>query len=81
MNLFIIDVINLLDATRIMKECYCSIPAITTAMGKRGLISRISGKVFGSAITFGSGKNSSDLGQISVEELRNIIDTIHKYNF
>lgn len=75
------DVINLLDATRIMKECCGNIPIITMAMSKRGLISRISGEVFGSAITFGAGKEASAPGQISVEELRNIIDTIHKYNF
>lgn len=75
------DVINLLDATRIMNECYNNIPSITMAMGKRGLISRISGEVFGSAITFGAGKEASAPGQISVEGLRKIIDTIHKYNF
>lgn len=75
------DVINLLDVTRIMKECYGNIPIIAMAMGKRGLISRISGEVFGSAITFGSGKEVSAPGQIPVEELRKIIDTIHKYSF
>lgn len=74
------DVINLLDATRIMNECYNNIPIITMAMGKRGLISRISGEVFGSAITFGAGKEASAPGQISVEELRKIIDAIHKYS-
>ena len=75
------DVINLLDATRIMKECYGNIPIITMAMGRAGLISRILGEVFGSAITFGAGKEVSAPGQISVKELRKIIDTIHKYNF
>lgn len=74
------DVINLLDATRIMNECYNNIPIITMAMGKRGLISRISGEVFGSAITFGAGKEASAPGQVSVEELRKIIDAIHKYS-
>ncbi|MPM81156.1 3-dehydroquinate dehydratase [bioreactor metagenome] len=74
------DVINLLDATRIMKECYGNIPIITMAMGKSGLISRISGEVFGSAVTFGAGKSLSAPGQISVEELRKIIGSIHKYN-
>lgn len=74
------DVINLLDATRIMKEGYSNIPIITMAMGKRGLISRISGEIFGSDITFGAGKEVSAPGQISVEELRHIIDTIHHYN-
>lgn len=75
------DVINLLDATRIMKEGYSNIPIITMAMGNRGLISRISGEIFGSAITFGAGKEVSAPGQISVEELRHIIDTIHQYNY
>jgi len=75
------DVINLLEATRIMKECYGNIPIVTMAMGKRGLISRISGEIFGSAITFGSGKEVSAPGQIPVEELRKIIDIIHQYNY
>lgn len=75
------DVINLLDATRIIKECYGNIPIITMAMGNKGLISRISGEIFGSAITFGSGKEVSAPGQIPVEELRKIINAIHKYSF
>lgn len=74
------DVINLLEATRIMKEHYGNMPIITMAMGKKGLISRISGEIFGSAVTFGAGKSLSAPGQISVEELRKIIGSIHKYN-
>lgn len=75
------DVINLLDATRIMKEGYGNIPIITMAMGNMGLISRISGEIFGSAITFGAGKEVSAPGQIPVEDLRKIINAIHKYSF
>ncbi|WP_017414691.1 type I 3-dehydroquinate dehydratase [Clostridium tunisiense] len=75
------DVINLLDASRIMKEGYGNIPIITMAMGNMGLISRISGEIFGSDITFGSGKEMSAPGQVPVEELRKIIDTIHQYNY
>lgn len=71
------DVITLLDATRIMKEQYSSGPIITMSMGGKGVISRISGELFGSALTFGSAKKASAPGQISVGDLRNVMDLMH----
>lgn len=70
------DVLTLLEATREMYENYADRPLITMSMGSLGMISRISGQVFGSAATFGSAGTASAPGQISVTELRKIIDTL-----
>lgn len=70
------DVLTLLEATREMYENYADRPLITMSMGALGMVSRISGQVFGSAATFGSTGTASAPGQISVTELRKIIDTL-----
>jgi len=71
------DVITLLDATRIMNEKYAIGPIITISMAGKGIISRISGELFGSALTFGSGNKVSAPGQISVVELRKTIKLLN----
>ncbi|MBF1344879.1 MAG: type I 3-dehydroquinate dehydratase, partial [Megasphaera micronuciformis] len=38
---------------------------------------RISGEVFGSALTFGSAKKASAPGQIEVTVLQKILETLH----
>lgn len=50
------DVLTLLSATEAVKSQYPDEPIITMSMGKLGAISRISGEIFGSALTFGSAK-------------------------
>ncbi|MGX7069852.1 type I 3-dehydroquinate dehydratase [Gemella bergeri] len=69
------DVITLLDATRIAKE-KINKPLITMSMGALGMISRVSGEVFGSTATFGAAKQSSAPGQVPVAQLREILDTL-----
>ncbi|WP_326512979.1 type I 3-dehydroquinate dehydratase [Clostridium intestinale] len=71
------DVITLLDATRIVKEQYIEGPIITMSMAGKGVISRVSGELFGSALTFGAVKKVSAPGQISLVDLRNIIEVFH----
>jgi 3-dehydroquinate dehydratase-1 len=71
------DVITLLDATLIMSEEYADGPIITMSMADKGIISRLSGELFGSALTFGAAKRVSAPGQISVLELRKTIALIH----
>ena len=71
------DVITLLDATRIMSEKYAKGPIITMSMAGKGIISRVSGELFGSALTFGAAKKVSAPGQISVVELRKTIQLLH----
>lgn len=54
------------------------IPVIAISMGELGKVSRILGPLFGSYLTFaspGRGKESAP-GQLTVEELRRIIDSI-----
>jgi len=71
------DVITLLDATRIMNEEYADGPIITMSMAGKGIISRLSGELFGSALTFGAAKKASAPGQISVVDLRKSIELLH----
>lgn len=72
------DVITLLDATCIMNEIYATGPIITMSMAGKGIISRLSGELFGSALTFGAARKISAPGQISALDLRKIITLLHK---
>ena len=74
-----LDVIKLLEVTAIMNEKYSDTPIITISMGEKGMISRISGQVFGSCLTFASGSKSSAPGQISVDDLHTSMNMINKY--
>lgn len=72
------DVLTLLQATYEAKEQCPDMTVITMAMGKMGVISRIGGGVFGSAMTFGA-KNedsASAPGQVEVTTLKNILEFI-----
>ncbi len=70
------DVLRLLQETNHFHKRYPNQPLITMAMGKLGMVSRISGETFGSCVTFGAGKNASAPGQIPVEDLKQILDTL-----
>jgi len=71
------DVLVLLSATNDMIQNYAKCPIITMSMAGIGLVSRLSGEVFGSALTFGSVKKASAPGQISAIDLRKIIQILH----
>ena len=75
------DVLTLLGATQEMKEKYAKQPLITMSMGGLGLISRLSGEVFGSAVTFGAAGMASAPGQLGVPELKMTLDVIHRNGF
>ncbi|MCI8484586.1 MAG: type I 3-dehydroquinate dehydratase [Lachnospiraceae bacterium] len=70
------DVLHLMEATVSMKEQYPDYPIITMSMGKTGVISRISGQVFGSCMTFGAVGKVSAPGQLPMEDLKLILDKI-----
>ena len=72
-------VVNLLAATAMMQEAYAEVPVVTMSMGKMGAISRISGQVFGSAITFASFAEASAPGQIPVDKMDEALTLIEKY--
>lgn len=71
------DVLILLSATQIMKELHPEVPLITMSMGSLGVISRMCGETFGSAVTFGSAGQASAPGQVAVKELREILKLLH----
>ncbi|MCR5518294.1 MAG: type I 3-dehydroquinate dehydratase [Lachnospiraceae bacterium] len=69
------DVVNLLNATFDMTK-ETDKPLITMSMGKLGALSRISGNIFGSSVTFGNYVTASAPGQIGVIKLEDILKTI-----
>ncbi len=71
------DVLTLLQATEHVKTLYPDEPLITMAMGQLGVISRISGEVFGSAMTFGAAKKASAPGQLDIATLRDMLQVLH----
>lgn len=70
------DVLTLLGATLTMKEQHATRPLITMSMGKMGGVSRVTGRLFGSAMTFGSAGQASAPGQIAVGKLRELMDML-----
>ena len=71
------DVCALLEATMERKE-HSNKPMITMSMGQSGMLSRICGELTGSCVTFASGKQASAPGQIKADELKRILEEIHK---
>lgn len=69
------DVINLLVATYDASEIIDK-PLITMSMGKMGAISRVSGELFGSSVTFGCVGKASAPGQIEAGELKHILECL-----
>lgn len=74
------DVLTLLEATNSMRTQYADRPFVTMSMSRLGLISRLTGEIFGSAITFGVGKEISAPGQIAVTDLYRMLQILHAPN-
>lgn len=72
------DVLTLLAATEEMNRKYADRPIITMSMAGDGVISRLCGEVFGSALTFGAAGQVSAPGQIDVKALRQILTILHE---
>lgn len=71
------DVLTLLAATAEYSARPDARPAITMAMGPLGVVSRIAGETFGSAVTFGTVGAASAPGQVDAAALRAALDLIH----
>lgn len=69
------DVLDLLQAT-VLADRTMGIPAVTMSMGRMGVISRLSGALTGSAMTFATVGEASAPGQISLEELEKILKAV-----
>ena len=72
------DVLTLLAATEEMCRQYARQPVVTMSMSGQGVISRLCGEVFGSAMTFGAVGQISAPGQIQVEDLNRVLQIIHR---
>lgn len=72
------DVLTLLSATEEMTSEHARIPITTMSMGRDGVISRICGETFGSAVTFGSVGRASAPGQLEAGELAAVLSILHK---
>ena len=70
------DVLRLLEETNHFHKRYPEQPIITMSMEKMGMISRVSGELFGSCVTFGVGKKVGAPGQIPVEKLQEILNVL-----
>ena len=72
------DVLTLLCATEERYTEHANRPIITMSMAGTGLISRLCGEVFGSALTFGAAKKASAPGQAAVNDLNNMLQFLHE---
>ncbi len=72
------DVLTLLSATEEMYSQHADRPIITMSMAGTGVISRLCGEVFGSALTFGAAGKASAPGQMGVEDLKTVLHLLHK---
>lgn len=72
-----LDVIALLEATA-LADRELDVPVVTMAMGPVGLVSRLCGELFGSAVTFGAVDRASAPGQVDVARLRDVVGLVHE---
>ena len=72
------DVLTLLEATEEVHRLNPDMTLITMSMGKLGVISRLSGGVFGSAMTFGAKTKelASAPGQIPIQKMAAVLDVL-----
>ena len=71
------DTLTLLQATDEMSRLYADGPLITMAMGRWGALSRLTGEVFGSAMTFCSLETASAPGQVDIALTNALMESIH----
>lgn len=72
------DVLTLLAATEEMTSKYADRPVISMSMSEKGLITRLCGEVFGSAVTFGTAGKASAPGQIDAQEIAGVLKLLHE---
>ena len=72
------DVLELLHATWEMASRYAERPMMTMSMGGTGVVSRLAGEIFGSAMCFGMIGRASAPGQVEVERLAAVLDIVHR---
>lgn len=71
------DVLTLLTATEEMATEHADRPIITMSMAGNGVVSRLAGETFGSALTFAAAAKASAPGQMEVNDLKKVLELIH----
>lgn len=71
------DVLTLLSATLLVRREYPDIPLITMSMGGIGAVSRVTGGLFGSDLTFAVGSKASAPGQIPAADLKQCLSVLY----
>lgn len=73
------DLLDLLEVTEEFKFRNKDVPLVTMSMGRIGMLSRISGEIFGSCVTFGADHVASAPGQLNHKDLEETLAVIHRY--
>jgi 3-dehydroquinate dehydratase-1 len=71
------DVLELMAAT-LQASRSCAIPLVSMAMGALGAVTRTSGWLFGSAMTFAVGASSSAPGQTPIGDVRAAVEVLKR---
>ncbi len=74
------DVLALLSVTAEVSKAHPHVPLITMSMGSLGMITRMAGGLFGSALTFAAAGAASAPGQLPVRELRRYFGSLYAGN-
>ena len=70
------DVLTLLSATEEMYRLYAQRPLLTMSMASDGVISRLCGEAFGSAMTFANPGTASAPGQVPLDVVDTVLDSL-----
>lgn len=70
------DVLELLAATAEMTDHHPETPVITMSMGALGAVSRLCGEAFGSAMTFANPGTASAPGQVGLDVVNAVLDSL-----
>ena len=70
------DVLELLAATAEMADRHPETPVITMSMGALGAVSRLCGEAFGSAMTFANPGTASAPGQVPLDVVDTVLDSL-----
>lgn len=70
------DVLELLAATAEMADHHPETPVITMSMGALGAVSRLCGEAFGSAMTFANPGTASAPGQVGLDVVNAVLDSL-----
>ncbi|TWI45101.1 3-dehydroquinate dehydratase [Pseudomonas duriflava] len=74
------DTLRLMNATWEMYSRYAERPLLTMAMSEEGVLSRLSGELTGSALTYGKSGVGSASGQLEAKDLHTVLNIIHSAN-